>query len=121
MRRDRAAAPTLRTAFPSVALIHIDLVFEDHPGRAPAPQSFVLHPPARAFFEFSCPYANCEGRFDLTTQVHAAVEHASSKATGQLDCQGLRPKGSALRQPCGLLLRFAIAAQQQTQAEPFEA
>jgi hypothetical protein len=119
-RRDRAAAQTLRSAFPSVASIHIDLLFEDPAGLSPASQSHVLHPPAPAFFEFPCPYANCEGKFDLSTPARLVIERVSLQTAGKLECPGVRSRNGVTKQPCSLQLTYTIAAAYQMHANPSE-
>ena len=64
-RRDRTTAPVLRAAFPSVQHLRIDLRFQGPGSSAPTPQTHLLYPPARAFFEYRCPYSDCDGQFDL--------------------------------------------------------
>lgn len=115
-RRDRAAAQTLASAFPSVARVHIHLSFEDPAGPSPASQSHVLHPPSRAFFEFPCPYSNCDGVFDVSSPARDAMENPSSQSDGRLECPGVRSKDAVMRQPCGLQLKYTIVAEHQTQA-----
>src|SRR5688500_957694 len=56
-RRNRMAAKELRVQFPQLASIRIDFAFSDESLQPPAPQSIVLHPPARAYFGYPCPYA----------------------------------------------------------------
>jgi hypothetical protein len=115
-RRDRASAQTLRSAFPSVARVQIHLTFEDPAGASPVEQSHDLHPPARAFFEFPCPYANCDGRFDVSTPARLAMEHVSLRAAGELECPGVRSKDAVTKQACGLKLTYTIAVEYQTEA-----
>jgi len=98
LRRDRAAALALRVAFPTVQHLRLELKFESTTSSTPTLQSHVLHPPARAFFEFPCPYADCDGQFDLTSAVKAAlaIRRISSRGTGVLRpaCTGLRFKAT---------------------------
>ncbi len=110
LRRDRAAAQTLRSAFPSVQQLRLDMEFEGGLANTPTPQSHVLHPPARAYFTFACPYADCDGQFDLTEAVNAALAGRSSQAEGVLQCSGARVGRSASRQPCLLRLMHRITA-----------
>jgi hypothetical protein len=106
LRRDRAAAPSLRVAFPSVQQLRLELKFASTTTNIPASQSHVLHPPARAFFEFPCPYADCDGQFDLTAAVDLLLADRTSKAEGTLQCQGHRPDRRATRTPCQLQLTY---------------
>jgi hypothetical protein len=110
LRRDRAAAPLLRAAFPSVQQLRLDLNFEGATGNTPAAQSHLLHPPARAFFEFPCPYADCDGLFDLTAAVNAALTDPSHQAEGVLECSGVRAHDYASKKPCQLHLAYIVTA-----------
>jgi hypothetical protein len=110
LRRDRTAAQALRTAFPAVEHLRLELSFDGAARGTPASQSHVLHPPARAFFEFPCPYADCDGQFNLTTQVAAAVADPSHQAEGSVECSGLRARDHATKQPCKLQLNYTITA-----------
>jgi hypothetical protein len=109
--RDRAAARPLRSVFPGVAQIRVDLAFQDTETLSPGGQSHALHPAARAFFEFLCPHADCDGTFDLTEAVHAAMTDASSHAEGTLNCKGMRPQRGLMKGPCGVSVRYTIVAQ----------
>jgi hypothetical protein len=109
--RDRAAAPTLRSAFPGVERIRVDLTFRDTAALSPGAQSHAVHPSARAFFEFLCPHADCDGTFDLTAAAHSVMTDASSDADGTLDCKGTRPRPGLTRGPCGVSVRYSIVAQ----------
>ncbi|HEX7417689.1 MAG TPA: hypothetical protein VF315_06515 [Steroidobacteraceae bacterium] len=110
-RREHAAAQTVRSAYPQVAQVQIALQFEDGTTNAPASQSYVLHPPARAFFGFPCPYADCDGQFDLHTAVTSALGSASHQSHGQLQCQGTRARDRATGRLCQLHLDYRVAAQ----------
>ena len=113
LRRDRAAALALRAAFPDVQQLRLDLKFESTASSTPAVQSLILHPPAQAFFEFACPYADCDGRFDLTPGVNAALTDPAHQAEGTLECSGVRPGERGLRQPCRLRLAYTVTATYQ--------
>jgi hypothetical protein len=106
LRRDRAAAPQLRAAFPAVQLLRLELKFAGTTTNIPASQSHLLHPPARAFFEFPCPYADCDGQFDLTGAANRLLADRTSKAEGVLKCQGHRPDRNVTRIPCQLNLNY---------------
>ncbi|HEY6923906.1 MAG TPA: hypothetical protein VI653_10585 [Steroidobacteraceae bacterium] len=110
LRRDRAAALTVRAAFPSVQQLRLDLEFEGAAANTPTPQSHVLHPPARAYFTFPCPYADCDGQFDLTEAVNAALDDRSPQPEGVSQCPGTRVGNQASRQPCLLRLTHRITA-----------
>ena len=73
LRRDRAIAPMLRVAFPRVQQLRIELTFTAPSSSVPAPQSHVLYPPAAAFFEYPCPWSDCDGQFNLGGAVHTVL------------------------------------------------
>lgn len=110
LHRDREAAPKLRTMFPVVERLHFELSFEGGGAATPVPQSHVLHPPARAYFSFPCPYADCDGRFELTAAVQAAVEDLSHRVEGVLECAGSRVSDFRSKPLCQLRLHFTITA-----------
>ncbi len=110
LRRDRAAALKLRSAFPEIEQIRFDLEFQDAAANTPAPQTHVLHPPAQAFFTFPCPHSDCDGQFNLTGAVDAALAEPSHLAEGVLECSGVRAWELAQKQPCRLRLVYRIAA-----------
>jgi hypothetical protein len=110
-RRDRAAAPTLRGGFPRVERVRIDLNFSDGASHAPAAQSHILHPAAQAYFTFPCPFADCNGRFDLDADVIALLKTSAHQCEGTHECAGNRVRGGKGEQPCQLQLHFSISAQ----------
>jgi hypothetical protein len=110
LRRDRAAAAVLRAAFPKVQELHLELTFTSTTANTPAFQSHRLHPPARAFFHFPCPYADCDGHFDLAAAVDTALADPASHSKGMLECSGLRAGERTTKQMCGLRLDYSITA-----------
>jgi hypothetical protein len=110
-RRDRAATPTLRARFPQFEQLRIDLEFSDDGPFTPAPQVNVLHPPARAYFAFPCPYADCNGEFDLSGPVDALAHAGQVRSAGKMSCEGQRHRNLDGRSPCKLALDYTITAQ----------
>jgi len=110
LHRDREAAPKLRTMFPVVEQLRFELTFEGGGAATPVPQSHVLHPPARAYFSFPCPYADCDGRFELSAAVSAAVEDPSHLIEGVLECAGSRVSDFRSKPQCRLRLHFRLTA-----------
>jgi hypothetical protein len=110
MRRGRAAALALRAAFPSVQQLRLEFNFEEARSQAPAAQSHLLYPPARAFFEFPCPHADCDGQFDLTAVVRQAVADHTHASHGTIACSGSRALDHCSRQPCRLQLVYSVSA-----------
>lgn len=113
--RDRAAARTLRSAFPGVERIRVDLTFRDTAALSPGAQSHAVYPGARAFFEFLCPHADCDGSFDLTAAVHSVMTEASAQAHGTLHCKGARPGPGMTKGPCGVSVQYTIVAKYSAQ------
>ena len=110
LRRGRAAAQTLRSAFPQLRQLRLEFSFEAPGAPAPASQAHQLYPPARAFFEFPCPHADCNGQFDLTAIVRNAVANGVHASSGTLACAGSRAFDHSSRQPCRLHLIYAVTA-----------
>jgi hypothetical protein len=96
--------------FPAVQQLRFELSFEGGGAATPVPQSHVLHPPARAYFSFPCPYGDCDGRFELTTAVHSAVENPSHRIEGVLECAGSRVSDFRSKPLCQLRLCFTLTA-----------
>lgn len=110
LRRDRAAAKSLRVAFPAIQQLHLELKFAATTANSPGAQSHVMHPPARAYFMFPCPYANCDGQYDLTAAVDAALDDPAYRTEGSLECRGQRAQKYDSKQPCELHLLYTVTA-----------
>jgi hypothetical protein len=112
LRRARAAARVLRIAYPQLEQLRIDLSFVDPSSNRPAPASQVhmLHPPARSFFTYRCPYWDCDGEFELADIVRMAVACGSYEAHGSLFCTGVRPGEKCVKRACQLQLTYAVTA-----------
>ena len=107
-RRNRMAAKELRVQFPQFATIRVDFSFSDAVSQPPAPQSIVLHPPARAYFVYPCPYASCNGELDLAANVDHIAEQGRAHAAGHATCKGER-QGRLGKAPCDLHIEYSIA------------
>jgi hypothetical protein len=116
LRRDRAAARVLGTVFPTIQHLRIELSFRGSTSSAPTPQSHVLYPPARAFFEYRCPYSDCDGQFELSGAVEAALANATHQAQGVLECRGSRGRDPSSRRPCLLQLTYEVTASYRQQS-----
>jgi hypothetical protein len=110
-RRDRSATPLMRARYPKFASLRLDFMFVDSAAFTPAPQVTVLHPPARAYFSFPCPYSDCDGEFDLSTVVEELARSGETQAGAQLKCCGRRARGGEGRVPCQLVLEYTVNAQ----------
>ena len=113
LRRDRATAPVLRVAFPTLHHLRIELRFQGSGSSVPTPQTHMLYPPAHAFFEYLCPYADCDGQFDLDGAVRAALAEPTHRAEGVLECHGSRGQDPASRRACLLQLTYEVTATHQ--------
>lgn len=109
-RREQAAAPKLGAMFPAVEQLRFELSFEGGGTCTPVPQAHILHPAARAHFFFPCPYADCDGWFELTAAVNAAVEDPSHRIEGTLECGGSRASGFVSKPHCHLRVYFTLTA-----------
>ena len=107
-RRNRLAAKELRVQYPQFATLRVDLVFDDEVTQPPAPQSIVLHPPARAYFVYPCPYASCTGTLDLAANVDHIAVQGKTRAAGHTRCNGER-HGRNGKGPCDLHIEYSIA------------
>ena len=107
-RRNRMAAKELRVQFPQFATIRMDFVFSDDGSQPPAPQSIVLHPAARAYFVYPCPYASCNGELDLAANVDHIAEEGRARVAGHATCSGER-QGRQGKAICDLRIDYSIA------------
>lgn len=110
LRKARDAAQTLRSAFPQAAQVTVHLQFPPIAAPPHAAQSFVIYPAARAFFEYPCPYGDCDGVYELGAAAIQALTQEQS-VSGSLECVGLRSRNGLQRQPCGLVMNYTIVAQ----------
>ena len=109
-QRRRAAAGPLHSAFPNVEQVRVVLRFVTPKGPAPAAQTHALYPAAPASFEFSCPFGDCDGSFDLDDVIRPLLAKSGGSASGTQSCAGSRAGGNMTRQPCRLRLAFRVLA-----------
>ena len=110
--RERAQASLLRSAFPHVGQLRIELTFSDTRALAHSPQVHTLYPAAPAFFRFPCPCADCDGDFDLTAAVQSLLTGSPARQrtlSGQAVCDGARFRGPA-DTVCSMQLTFRLAS-----------
>ena len=114
--RKREAAGTLATAYPGSELVRIHLKFVSRNCPEPAARTHDLYPSAHAYFEFACPYGDCDGSIDLNAAVIALLRTTSTHADGILHCPGTRigPGGARLR--CNQRVDYWIAVRHQALA-----
>lgn|SRR5579863_2917967 len=117
MLRERMQTPPLRTVFPDVGTVRIELVFDDLNAHRPSPQQHTLFPAAAAFFRFVCPCTDCDGDFDLKPAVTALVKNVTWRkqdnisSTGKLSCDGVRIRDRAAdHKACSIQLSFKLIA-----------
>jgi hypothetical protein len=109
-RKARDGTQTLRSAFPDATLVNVHLLFLPESAPPHAAQSFVMYPAARAFFQYPCPYGDCDGVYELGAAATQALARENSGVSGTLECSGVRSRDGLQRQPCGLGVRYAITA-----------
>ena len=112
---DRDRSPALRSAFPQLQQLNIELSFGDRTGAAPkevvpSSQSHAFYPPAQAFFRFRCPCADCDGEFDLSAnvaQLAGTPGRGSRTVAAKVHCArpGQQQDGSAPQDPAAILHR----------------
>ena len=109
-RRDRATAQLMRIMYPQFASLKLQFGFSepDPDASAPAPHLLVMHPPSQAYFVFPCPYADCDGEFDLGSVVAELARSHEHQCQGQLKCGGQRVRDKNGRTPCQLMLEYTI-------------
>jgi len=109
-RRDRATAQLMRALYPQFASLRFDFEFSDSNSEAPAPvpHLLVMHPPSQAYFVFPCPYADCDGEFDLTAAVAELAHSEEPHSHGTQKCGGHRVRDKNGRLPCQLTLEYSI-------------
>jgi hypothetical protein len=70
-----------------------------------------MYPAAQAFFEYPCPYGDCDGIYELGAAAAQALGGEHSAVSGTLECRGLRSRDGLQRQPCGLAMSYTITTQ----------
>jgi hypothetical protein len=111
MRKRRAGSGTLREVSPRTALVRVHLEFLPLSAERPAAQSFVLYPAARAYFEYACPYGDCDGIYDFSAEAKRALAHEKKSVTGSAECTGMRSRDGTQKQTCGLRVSYSISAE----------
>ena len=116
MRKRRAESVTLREASPRAALVNIHLDFLPLSAPPHVAQSFVLYPAARAFFEYPCPYGDCDGIYDFSAAAQRVLGHEKRRVTGTVECSGMRSRDGLQKQPCGLGVSYSISIERAPDA-----
>ncbi len=106
-----ALAPLLRTSFPDVQELRIEMEFEEEWRWAPSMQVHVLHPPARLLLRYACPFPGCTGKFDLEEPVTRLLKDSTRSFTADMRCTGTRPrKGDPTATTCSGHMSLRVAA-----------
>ncbi len=116
MQLNRRSASSVRQAFPDISLIRIELTFSGGAYRAPSPQIHLLYPAAYAFFRFVCPCAECDGDFNLTSDVTALMTQRQAGSlpdgiSGSGSCRGVYRRDSTCSEHCGIQVSFRIGVE----------
>lgn len=109
--RNRQAAGTLAETSPRVERVRVLLRFLPGSGAVPAAQTHALYPSAPAWFEFACPFGDCDGSFDLNAMVKPLLSRSGPEASGSLHCGGTRTGSAPTRQACNLRVDYWVAAE----------
>jgi hypothetical protein len=104
--------------YPAVEQVSVQLRFLDWVGQSPSAQLHVVYPPAPAYFEFSCPYGDCDGSFDLNAIARQQMTNSIPVAEGTVVCPGARTGAALTRQPCSLRAAYRITAQYEASPAP---
>ena len=116
---ERDRSQRLSRAYPDIEQLHIELMFSETGVRAPAPSSqlHILHGAAAAFFRFPCPCADCDGDFDLATEIGTLLENGrgarrTATRAGHMGCRGTRFRNhSTLQSACPTQLKFSLRSE----------
>jgi hypothetical protein len=118
LRQIRTVAQTLRSACPSAALVTVKLEFLADATLTHAAQSFALYPGARAVFCYPCPYGDCDGIYDLSTEADQILNQQRPRVTGISRCCGTRSRLGQAKTGCGLGVRYTISAKHAASRPP---
>lgn len=116
LRAGRAAAQTLRRVSPSVIFVDVQLRFLPATAPAHVAQSFVLHPAAKAYFAYPCPYGDCSGIYHLDVEASRAIAREKARVSGTLECTGMRSRIGQSREHCGLEVRYMITTKHEAES-----
>lgn len=111
-RRRTGAAGCLPWSAVSAARAEVREFNFEHPDAAGAR----VAPAGSGVLRVSCPYADCDGQFDLSGAVKSAIAAPKHQAVGVLECAGQRVRDHASRQPCQLRLLYTVTATYQTES-----
>jgi hypothetical protein len=110
MRKGAPATPAVRTVFPDVQELRVELEFLPEPGWSPSHQVRILRPAAQASFRYPCAFAGCSGWFELSEPIRYLVQRREDLAAASLGCAGVRPSDRATGKACDAQVRYVIKA-----------
>jgi hypothetical protein len=116
LQRDRAKAAAMRSAWPDVDVLHVRLEFADGTAIPPSVQSHQFNPPAKAFFRFPCPFADCSGEFELGPVVSQSLEAGRATVSRRFACEGVRARDRVTGHKCGLRLEASVRVDYRSDA-----
>jgi hypothetical protein len=103
-------APALRTSFPNVEELRIELQFDQESGCAPSSQVHILHPPARLSLRYPCPFPGCTGWFELKGPVTELLKSSAMSFAADARCTGVRPAKANEDTTCKGHLNYRVTA-----------
>lgn len=112
LRKARASAPNLRTAWPDAAVVRVELEFQANAMLVHAPQAYSLYPAAKAHFAYACPFGDCSGVYDLNAVASEILQGGKRAARGTLTCNGHRSRSGKGEDVCALALKYSITVRQ---------
>src|SRR5688572_25503829 len=107
---NRMLAPELRTLFPKLMQLRVQLTFLFDAKRPPADLTHILHPPALAYFRYPCPINGCSGEFRLDLPAMRLLRESRSATADEIGCSGVRSEDRLTGTPCATRLKFRIDA-----------
>ncbi len=110
MRKGAPATPAVRTVFPDVEELRVELEFQSERGWNPSNQVRILRPAAQAAFRFPCAFAGCTGWVELSEPIRRLVERRNDLVAASLGCAGVRPCDRATGKACDAQIRYVIKA-----------
>ncbi len=103
-------APALRTLFPSLKELRLDLEFVSDDTRPSSSHVHILHPAASASFRYPCPVGGCTGSFKLDVPIMRLLQGSQSRLTDEATCGGVRPQDRNTGKPCPSRLIYKAEA-----------
>src|SRR5690348_3026024 len=110
MRTTAPAPPAVRSVFPDVEELRVELEFLSERGWNPSSQVRILRPAAQASFRYPCAFAGCSGSFELSEPIRQLVERRKNLLVASLGCAGVRPSDRATGKTCDAQVRYVIKA-----------